>query len=132
MHQPTTPILPAFTSGRAVFRDAAHQFVGLVGRGGHLAAIHIDGENHITLRGEFPRLFFHLVVQTPPFVNGNQSGMLSAAVRQREIPGDSFVSAGIRDHLRSRRRVRGWRRHSAGKKAQRQHGEKWPSPTRAK
>jgi hypothetical protein len=83
----------------AVFRDAAHNFVSHVGSGGDLAAIEIDRQGHVTLVGQLRGLFFHPVIEAPPFVNHNECGERPFARRRVEHALHGFVAAFVGDSL---------------------------------
>src|SRR4029077_9469494 len=76
----------------AVVGHAAHQLVRLVWSCRHLSAIEVDSERDISLRRELLRVFLHLVIESPPFVNHHDRRMLAAAFRKRQKSTDSFVA----------------------------------------
>ena len=79
-----TPVWPNLVAQPAIIRQTAHQNMRLVRRRGHFPPIQIDGQRHISLRGEIFCLVLHPVVQSPIFMNHDDGRMLAAALRQSQ------------------------------------------------
>ena len=56
-------------TGSAIFRDASHQLVRLLWRGGHFPTIEIDGQSRVALIRQFGGLLLDPVIKSPPFMD---------------------------------------------------------------
>ena len=68
-----------------------------------LAAVQINGQNQITLFGQLFGLLLDPIVQSPPFVDNNQSGIWARFVWHHQEPARFFFAAWEFHGLRFRR-----------------------------
>src|SRR6185437_4504574 len=79
----------------AVFRHAAHDFVGLFRRGGDSSTIQINGQRHVAFIGKFGSLLLDQVIQSPPFVDGHKRRKRAVAGGREKVAVYGFISAAV-------------------------------------